>query len=90
MDRASLSSGEYEVHLNLGFDLDGLAVQQVRPVLPLLDGFDSRRSECRMTADEFDFVDVALLVDRGIQDYGALNMLFAGVGRIRWIYPLNQ
>jgi hypothetical protein len=52
-----LASGERKVYLHLRFDLNWLAVQQVGLVLPLLDGFDRRRSEHGVSTDEAQVLD---------------------------------
>src|SRR5258708_27293986 len=55
----SLAPGEGEVYLYLRVDFNRLSVQEIRPVLPLLHGFDCRRSQHRMPAYQLQILDGA-------------------------------
>jgi hypothetical protein len=81
--------GEGEVHRHCGFNLYGLAVQQIRLVLPLLDGFDCRGREHGMSADELDVLHVSRFADEDSQDNAPLDTRLPREGRVDWTYLLN-
>jgi hypothetical protein len=58
--------GQLEIHQDLGFDRHRVAVEVVRLVLPLADGFDGGTRQNRISADNFQILDVARLADRGL------------------------
>src|SRR5215471_17963795 len=85
-----LSSGQCEVHHNRCVDLDWLAVEEVRLVLPLFHGFNCRGSQHRMTADQCQVLDGAVLADHRLQDYLALDARLPGNRGIIRLHLVNQ
>src|SRR5579864_1096617 len=69
----SLTPGEGEVDLHLGFDLYWFTIEQVGLVLPLLDGFDRSRSQHGVPADQLQVLNAAILADLSLQDDRTLN-----------------
>ena len=59
----TLAPCQREVDLHLSLDVHGISVQQIGPVLPLLNSVDRCRSEQGMSADELHFVDITFFVD---------------------------
>ena len=55
--------GELEIHIHLGSDLDGIAVENRRPVDPLLDSVDGCWNEERMPTNEVQILDEAVGTD---------------------------
>src|SRR5579871_2625271 len=74
--------GQFELYGDLRLDLDGLAVEQVRLILPLLHGVGGGLGELRVTAESFDLRDGASLGDGGCQFDGAFHAHTERSGRI--------
>src|SRR4051812_25684248 len=85
-----LAAGKREVHLYGRFDLDRLAVQQVWLVLPLLYSFDRCWSQHRVTADQLQILNVAVLADLRLQHYRTLNARLTSERRIRGLDLADQ
>ena len=67
-----LSQGK--VHGDLRFDFNDLAIQDVRPILPLADGIDGCGHQHGMAGDEFQIFDCTFLADYGCQYNRILNL----------------
>src|SRR5207244_12256205 len=63
-------------------DLYRFAVQNVRPVTPLLHGFEGRLDQKRRTADDAEVLDGSLFADFRLQHHTALH---TGGLRNRWV-----
>src|SRR5215469_1820867 len=58
---------DFEYDADLGFDLDGHAVEQVRAILPAEDGVGSGPGQHAVTAEDLHVADIAGFTDGGQQ-----------------------
>jgi len=56
---------EFEFHRDLGLNGDGLVVEIIRLVFPLLDGIDRGVRQDRIATEQFHIGDAAILADVG-------------------------
>src|ERR1700683_1199982 len=59
----SLASGQGKVHCNFGIHFDRFAIQQIRLVLPLLDGVERALHQHGMPADQLQVFDSTVFAD---------------------------
>src|SRR5882762_2579950 len=85
-----LAAGQREIHLNLRFHGHRLAIQHVRPVPPLLHGLDRRGGQHRVSADQPQVLNRAVLADFRLQQHGTLDPRLAGQRRIIRLHFLDQ
>ena len=71
-----------EIDRDLRFNLHGMAIQQIRPVLPLLHCVERRLRKQRMSGNYGQVSNVTALVDDGVDDDRPLNPLSARIRRI--------
>lgn len=79
-----------EVDRDLGLRFDGLAVEDVGFVAPLLDRVEGGASEDEVAADEFEVANAAVPGDECLQDDGALQARPRSLRRIDWLHLRQQ
>src|SRR5579864_6268440 len=85
-----LTAGKREVHLDLRFHFHWLAIQQVGLVFPLLYGFNRRRSQHGMPADQAQVLNVSTLAYLCLQKNRSLDSRLARQRRIGRVHFANQ
>src|SRR5580658_7821016 len=80
--RNSSKSIQLEVHVHRGFHFHRFAVQQVRPVLPLLYRVDCCLLQQRWSTHHAKILDGAALRDHRLQDHGAFDAHISSDDRI--------
>lgn len=66
------TSTQAEIHRYLSLDFDGLTIQVVRLIAPILDRLNSCRGQKRVAADELKVLDRAVLGNDCLQDDGTM------------------
>jgi hypothetical protein len=82
--------GQLEIDADFCLDLDGVAVQQIRLVFPLLHGVYGGLGQELVAADDFYFGDVSGLADGCHQLDGPFDAHAESGGRIRGLNFLQQ
>src|ERR1700716_99491 len=77
---------QLEIDRDLRLNFHGLAVEEIRFVLPLKDGFPGRASEYGISGERFHGDNVSAFADRGLEFNCSLDMHAQSVG---WVDRLN-
>ena len=85
-----LVSRQRKIHRDLRIDLNRIAIQNVRPISPLLHCIDSGGNQHRMTAQHAQIFNRAFFADYSRKRNRALNARLSRQGRIFWLHAVNQ
>src|ERR1019366_2968517 len=88
--RSNTLARKLEHHRNGGFNLHGLAVEQIWTITPLFDRIDRGRREHGMSAYQRQILDLTVLGNNCREDHGTRNPSRASDLRIGGLNPVNQ